>query len=240
MKRALVTGGTRGIGKAIVYDLVKNDYYVYFTYNNHNKGAEEILAELGADKVKPVKCSIENEDDIQNLFNIIFEEGEGIDLLVNNAGAAKDNYFAMMDMKKFDEIININLLGTVHITKKIIKKMVSKHSGVIINIASIGGIMGPEGQTNYAASKAGIIAFTKSLAREMGKYGIRVVSVSPGFVKTEMYAKVPNNIKEKQIEAVPLKRAAEPSEIASIVTFLASEKASYITGTTIVADGGLS
>ncbi|MCX7656090.1 3-oxoacyl-ACP reductase FabG [Treponema sp. J25] len=239
--KAVVTGGSRGIGRAIVEELVQNGYHVTFTYNSREKEAHELVEILGADKVCAVKCAITNEDDINHLYEIVCGNEEGsIDLLVNNAGLTKDNFFALMDIDSFKTVVDTNLLGTVQVTKRFIKKMVSQKSGVIINISSVGGILGPEGQTNYAASKAGLIALTKSLAREMGRYNIRVLAVAPGYVKTDMYAKIPNHIKSKQLEAVALKRPAEPSEIAAVVGFLASPKASYMTGVTVVVDGGLS
>ncbi|MCX7655961.1 MAG: SDR family oxidoreductase [Treponemataceae bacterium] len=237
--RALVTGGSRGIGKAIVEELVKNDYEVFFTYNSHEKEASDLVFSLGESKVKAIKCSVDSDDDLEKVYAIVCGQNNSIDLLVNNAGITKDNYFALMGLDSFELVVNTNLMGAVRVTHRFLKKMISLKSGTIINIASIGGIMGPEGQTNYAASKGGIIAFTKALAREVGKYNIRVVGVAPGYVKTDMYAKIPNQIKIKQLEAVSLKRPAEPSEIASVVCFLASPAASYITGTTVVVDGGL-
>lgn len=239
---AIVSGGNRGIGKAIVYELVRKNYLVYFTFNSHEEEALSIVEELGKDNVKPIKCSINNNDDIENLYDYIFnqEKISKIDLLVNNAGITKDNYFAMLSNESFDTVISTNLLGTAHLTRKIIKRMISQHNGVIINVSSVSGIIGAEGQTNYSASKAGIIAFTKSLAKEVGKYGIRVVAIAPGFIKTDMYAKVPNNIKEQQLKNVPLGRCGTAEEVAKLVSFLGSEDASYITGTTISIDGGLS
>ncbi|WP_304224595.1 3-oxoacyl-ACP reductase FabG [Gracilinema caldarium] len=236
----VVSGGSRGIGKAIVEELVNEGYHVTFTYNSREQEAQDLVLQLGADKVRAVKCSITDLNDIEMLYGCVCENNETIDLIVNNAGITKDNYFALMGIDAFETVIDTNLLGAARVTHRFIKKMIAQKFGTIINISSIGGIMGPEGQTNYAASKAGLIAMTKSLAREMGKYNVRVLGVAPGFVKTDMYAKIPNQMKVKQLEAVALKRPAEPKEIASVVAFLASPKASYITGTTIVVDGGLS
>lgn len=238
--KAVVTGGSRGIGRAIVEELVRNGYQVTFTYNSREQEAAELVSSLGADKVSAVKCAITDANDVNALYEKVCGTDGSVDLLVNNAGVTKDNYFALMGMDAFETVIDTNLVGSARVTQRFIKKMVAQKSGTIINISSIGGIMGPEGQTNYAASKAGLIALTKSLAREMGKYNIRVLAVAPGFVKTDMYAKIPNQMKVKQLEAVALKRPAEPAEIASVVGFLAGPGASYMTGTTVVVDGGLS
>lgn len=239
MLKALVTGGSRGIGRAVVEELVSAGYHVTFTYNSREEEAAAIVASLGKEKVAAAKCSITDQAEVDALYEAVCGSEGCIDLLVNNAGVAMDNYFAMMAMDVFETVVDTNLVGTARVTKRFIRKMIAQKSGTVINVASIGGILGPEGQTNYAASKGGIIAFTKSLAREMGKYNVRVLAVAPGFVKTDMYAKVPNQIKAKQLESIALKRPAEPSEIASVVAFLASPKASYMTGTAIVVDGGL-
>ncbi len=240
MKTALVTGGSRGIGRSIVKKFVADGYFVYFTYNRGVDEAHKLMLDMGEDKALAVQCASGVDEHIDQLYDKIMASHEKLDVLVNNAGITQDNWFALMSMDQFENVLDTNLMGAVKMTKKFIKKMVSQKSGVVVNMSSIGGIMAPEGQTNYATSKAGLIAFTKSLAREMGKHNVRVVSVAPGFVKTDMYAKVPNTIKKAQLEGVALKRPAEPEEIANVVSFLVSDSASYITGTTLVVDGGLS
>jgi 3-oxoacyl-[acyl-carrier protein] reductase len=239
MKTVLVTGGTRGIGRAIVHTFVQNNYFAFFTYYKNEKLALAIEEEYSREKVQGIRCSLTVDDDINSLVTVIKEKKEKPDVIVNNAGITADNYFAMMSMSNFEKVVQTNLMGTVKVTKAMIKDMISKQSGVIINISSISGLSGAEGQTNYAASKAGIIGFSKSLAREVGKYNIRVIVVAPGFIRTDMYAKIPIPMKKKQLERIALQRPGEAYEIAELVVFLASEKASYITGNVITIDGGM-
>ena len=239
MKYALVTGGTRGIGYAILNKLVDNDYFVFSTYNNNSNEAENLTKKY-VGKVFFQHCRIDNVSDVDELYKIVFSKCESLDLIVNNAGITKDGYFAMMGEQKFNDVIQTNLIGTSNVIRRFLKRMISQKYGVIINIASVSGIIGAEGQSNYSASKAGIIALTRSLAREVGKYGIRVLALAPGYVNTDMYAKVPQEIRHKQLCNVPLGRPAEPYEIANVINFLASEDASYMTGCTVIIDGGLS
>jgi 3-oxoacyl-[acyl-carrier protein] reductase len=239
MKTVLVTGGTRGIGRAIVHAFIQNDYFVFFTYYKNEKLALAIEEEYSRGRVHGIRCSLTDDEDIQSLINSVKEKNKKPDVIVNNAGITADNYFAMMSMGNFEKVVQTNLMGTVKVTKAMIKDMISRQSGVIINISSISGLSGAEGQTNYAAAKAGIIGFSKSLAREVGKYNIRVVVVAPGFIRTDMYAKIPIPLKKKQLEGIALQRPGETHEIAELVVFLASEKASYITGNVITVDGGM-
>ncbi|MBN2353013.1 MAG: 3-oxoacyl-ACP reductase FabG [Spirochaetales bacterium] len=240
MLHALITGGSRGIGKAIVEEFHRNGYRVTFTYHSREKEALELAKSLGEGRAKALRCALDDSADIDALFETVFKDEARLDVLVNNAGVAMDNWFALMSDEAFEKVVTTNLIGTARMTKRFIKKMMAQKSGVVVNVSSVSGIAAPEGQSNYAASKAGIIAFTKSLAREMGKHNIRVVGVAPGFVKTDMYAKIPNQLKTRQLEAIALRRPAEPEEIAKVVAFLAGDRASYITGTTVVVDGGLS
>jgi len=236
MKVAVVTGGSRGIGKSIVKKFVSEGYSVVSTYSKSN--VEEISKELG-ENVLYLPCDLSNLQRIDEFVETALSKFERVDVLVNNAGITLDNWFANMSLENFEKVIKVNLVGTVAVTKGFIRKMIAQKSGVVINISSIAGLLGSEGQSNYAASKAAIIAFTKSLAREVGRYGIRVVGVAPGFVMTDMYAKIPSDLKKKQIESIALRRVADPEEIANVVAFLASPAASYITGTTVVVDGGV-
>ncbi|NPV38676.1 3-oxoacyl-[acyl-carrier protein] reductase [Brevinematales bacterium NS] len=239
-KIALVTGGSRGIGRAIVRELTENGYFVCFTYRRGKEEAYRIVQEIGEDKVKAFECNIQNFDEVkEKVEEEVIKPFGACDVLVNNAGITKDNLFPLMEIEDFREVIEVNLIGMANVTNVCIKSMMGKREGVVVNIASVSGILGSFGQTNYAAAKAGIIAFTKALAREVGKYNIRVVGVAPGFVETEMFAKIPFDKKKQMIGNVSLGRAGKPEEIASIVSFLVSSKASYITGTTIIVDGGL-
>jgi 3-oxoacyl-[acyl-carrier protein] reductase len=238
-KIAIVTGGSKGIGKAIVEELINKRYFVYFTYNKSVTEAKEIEERLGKENCKSLFCPVENYDISNQIYQEEFKEKE-ISLLVNNAGVTDDILFAMMEIENFENVVLTNLFGSIYLTRLLIRSMIGNKKGVIVNISSVAGVMGSEGQTNYSASKGAIDAFTRSLAKEVGKYNIRVVGVAPGFTKTSMYSKVPMKYRRKQLEAVALKRVAEPQEIASVVSFLASERASYITGTTIRVDGGMS
>jgi 3-oxoacyl-[acyl-carrier protein] reductase len=237
---ALVTGGTRGIGLAIVKKLCGEGCFVYFTYNKNADIAGRIEDELGRDRVKSFQANADDYIKIEAVIETIKNEKGAIDVLVNNAGQTVDNWFALMAIDEFKSVINSNLIGTAAFCRAAVRQMISQRRGVIINISSISGIMGTEGQSNYAASKAGIMAFTKSLARELGKYAIRVIAVAPGFVETDMFAKIPVVKKKELLKSVPLQRPAKPDEIAEVVSFMVSDKASYITGTTVVVDGGLS
>ena len=238
-KVAIVTGGTRGIGYAIVERLVGDRFFVYFTYNRSEELANKIMEELGGDNTKGIKCPVEDFQKVKQVVSEIKEERGHIDLLVNNAGITKDNWFALMPIEDFKKVVEVNLMGYINFANVVIKTMIAQKSGVIINISSIAGIIGSNGQTNYSAAKGGIIAFTKSLAKEVGKYNIKVVAVAPGFIETEMFAKIPLNLRRKYIQNVALQRPGTPEEVANLVSFLASDKASYITGTVIRIDGGM-
>lgn len=239
MKKAIVTGGTRGIGRAIVEQLINSGYFVYFSYNTNKEIAERIESELDKSRVKSFHWDGHDTTGIDEILASLETSVDKIDLLVNNAGIAKDNLFALSSMGEHQDVFNTNLFGTFVITRHLIRKFMSQKSGVIINISSIAGIIGTMGQTNYSATKAGLIAFTKALSKEMGKYNVRVVSISPGYVETEMYGKIPITQKKEMLKPVPLGRPGRPEEIANVVEFLASEKASYINGTNIIVDGGL-
>lgn len=239
MQIALVTGGTRGIGKAIAAKLFQDGYYVYFTYKKNDAMAREIQTAFGDERMRGVPCDLSRHDQIEALAELIYKEQGRLDALINNAGITKDNWFAMMRFDDFEQVINTNLTGTARVVKTFLRKMIARKSGVIVTMSSIAGLMSPAGQSNYAASKAGLISFTKSLAREVGKYNIRAVCVAPGFIHTEMYGRIPDTIKRKSLENISLQRPGKPEEVADLVSFLVSDKAGYITGATLAIDGGL-
>lgn len=239
MRVALVTGGTRGIGNAIATKLASEGYFIYFTYRNNEKLALEIQDEFGQDRMRGVQCDLAQFDQIASLSELIYREHGQLDVLINNAGISKDNWFALMRFDDFEQVINTNLTGTARVVKTFLRKMIARKSGVIVTISSIAGLLSPAGQSNYAASKAGLMSFTKTLAREVGKYNIRAVCVAPGFINTEMYGRIPISIKKKSLQNVALQRPGKAEEVADLVSFLVSDKAGYITGTTLVIDGGL-
>ncbi len=233
-KVALVTGGTGGIGQAIVKQLVEDDYFVLFTYNSDEISKEYI--ESNFKNTKGYKFSALSDISRYNEFVSQFDQ---IDLLVNNLGITNDKLIAKMDEDDFMKVIDINLNSCFKMSKVVIKKMSKQKSGNIINISSVIGITGNIGQANYAASKAGMIAFSKSLAKEYARKNVRVNTVAPGFIKTNMTDKLDDKIIDNIISNIPLKRMGEGSDVANLVSFLASDQASFITGQTIVVDGGM-
>ncbi len=234
-KIAIITGGGRGIGKAIT-----NRYL--------NEGATVILAELDEQSGKNtsdsigchfVKTDISHEDSVNSLFEYVKTKFSRLDILVNNAGILQDSTLKKMDSNQFDSVINVNLRGTYLCGKAAADIMVTQGSGVILNAASVVAHNGNFGQTNYVASKAGVIGMTKVWARELGKDGIRVNAIAPGFIKTDMTAGMPEKIIRMMGDKVPLKRWGTPEDVANAYTFLASDLASYITGTVLNVDGGV-
>ena len=234
-KIAIITGGGRGIGKAIT-----NRYL--------NEGATVILAELDEQSGKNtsdsigchfVKTDISHEDSVNSLFEYVKTKFSRLDILVNNAGILQDSTLKKMDSDQFDSVINVNLRGTYLCGKAAADIMVTQGSGVILNAASVVAHNGNFGQTNYVASKAGVIGMTKVWARELGKDGIRVNAIAPGFIKTDMTAGMPEKIIRMMGDKVPLKRWGRPKDVANAYTFLASDLASYITGTVLNVDGGV-
>lgn len=236
-KVVLVTGGSRGIGKAIVEAFAAQGATVYFTYNRNDDAAQALRDSTGA---VPVKCSQTDGACIEKTVDSICEENKRIDVLVNNAGITSDQFLMMMPFDQWEKVINTNLHGAYRWVKAVVRTMLSAQKGVIINVASVAGLVGTPGQTNYAASKGGLLAFTRSLAAELGTKGIRVNAVVPGFIDTDMTAVMPRQIKRQNLERILLKRFGTPSEVAEIVLFLSSDKASYVIGQSIVVDGGLS
>jgi len=236
-KVVIVTGGSRGIGRAIVEVFRGQNAKAYFTYHKDDAAAEEVKGSCGA---VPVKCSQTDNKAIEQAVDSILKDNPTIDLLVNNAGITSDQFLMMMTDDQWEKVINTNLNGAYRWAKAVSRPMLSTRSGVIINLASVSGLVGIPGQTNYSASKGGILAFTRSLAAELGVKGVRVNAIVPGFIDTDMTAVIPRQIKRQNMERILLKRFGSPDEVARVALFLASDDASYVAGQAIVVDGGLS
>lgn len=238
---AVVTGSSRGIGRAIALELAKEGATVVVHYGRKEDEAQATLKEiedLGGHGMI-IKADVSQEKEVASMFRTIRKEFGRVDVVVNNAGIIKDGYLTMMSSQKWDDVININLRGCFLCSREAVKAMVSAKHGAIVNIASTSGIAGQEGQLNYSASKGGIITFTKGLAREVARYNIRANAVAPGFIQTDMVKQMEPEILNKFIELIPMKRMGKPEEVGRLVSFLASENASYITGKVFTIDGGL-
>ena len=235
MKKTVVTGGASGIGEAIVRKFVNQGYEVIIIDMDKEKG-EALSTELGSE-VHFYVADISNFQRVEELWKD--EMFQGVDILVNNAGITRDNLFIRMSEQEWDFVIKVNLKGTFNCTKMVVRDMMKKRWGRIINMASVIGIMGNAGQTNYGASKAGIIAFTKSLAKEVGSRNITVNAIAPGFIETPMTASLSEEIKAEYSKLIPLRRMGIPEDVANVVFFLTTDDASYITGQVIQVDGGM-
>ena len=240
-KVAFITGVTRGIGKQIAIEFAKDDYDIAFNYRKENEDLENIKKQIKELNVRclPVKGDVSIFDDTANMVNQIINEFGKIDVLVNNAGITKDALLMRMKKEDFEDVINVNLVGTFNVTKNVIPYMIKQRSGRIINISSVVGVSGNAGQTNYSASKAGIIGFTKSLAKEVASRNILVNAVAPGFIETQMTDVLKQEVKEEIAKNIPLRRMGTPEDVANVVKFLAGEQSSYITGQVINVDGGM-
>lgn len=235
-KVVLVTGGSRGIGKAIVARFAASGARVYFTFHSREEDAAAVARECNA---KAIRCDQCDEQAIGATVDAVCAEAGRIDILVNNAGTTVDQFAMLMPSADWQKVMDTNINGVFRWSKAAMRSMLMARKGAIINVSSISGLVGVAGQTNYSASKGAIIAFSRSLAAELGPKGIRVNTVVPGFVETDMTARVPREIRRKNLDRIPLKRFGSPEEVAGVVLFLASETASYILGQTIVVDGGL-
>ena len=239
-KVALITGGARGIGRAIAMTFAREGADIVVADVNleiAQKTASEIEG-LGR-KALALEMDVTNYDLVEAGVNKILDKMGKVDILVNNAGITKDNLLLRMSLADWDAVINVNLKGTFNCIKAVTRPMIKQRSGRIISIASIIGLMGNPGQANYAASKAGIIALTKTVAKELASRNINANAVAPGFIQTEMTAKLPEEIKKKMQEAIPLGTLGTPEDVANVCLFLASQESSYITGQTITVDGGM-
>ena len=240
-KVAFITGATRGIGRAIALELAKEGYNIALNYRTENEALENLKKEISEIGVEcyPVQGDVSKAEDSERMTKEIIEHFEQIDVLVNNAGITKDNLILRMKEEEFTDVINVNLVGTFNITKNVIKYMTKKRYGKIINLSSVVGISGNAGQSNYAASKAGIIGFTKSIAKELASRNITANAVAPGFIQTDMTNVLKDEVKEAIEGTIPLKRLGTAEDVAKVVKFLASEESSYITGQVINVDGGM-
>lgn len=238
---AVVTGGTRGIGRGITESFLKAGATVVATYANNDEKANAFKEEFSiyGDKLILKKFNVALKNECQGFFKEISDQFEQIHILVNNSGIRKDNLTATMTEEEWDDVIDINLKGTFNMTQEAVLHMMRKRYGRIINISSIGGKLGLPGQANYAASKAGQIAISKAISKEVGKRKITVNNVCPGFIETELISDLDPDLVKEYKASVPLKRFGTTEEVAHAVLFLASEKAGYITGTTIDVSGGL-
>ena len=240
-KVALVTGGTRGIGKQISLTLAKEGYDIALNYRTDNEELKNTISEIEGYcvKVLPVQGDVSNYDDCERFVKEIIDEFGQIDVLVNNAGITKDMLLMRMKKEDFEQVIDVNLVGTFNVTKNVINYMLKARTGKIISISSVVGITGNAGQTNYSASKAGIIGFSKSLAKEVASRNINVNCIAPGFIQTDMTNVLKDEVKEEIAKNIPLKRMGVAQDVANVVKFLASEDSNYITGQVIQVDGGM-
>lgn len=240
-KVALVTGATRGIGKEIAKTFANAGYDIAINYRKANEDLENTKNEIEATGVKclTVQGDVSNFEDCERFVKEIIDEYGKIDVLVNNAGITKDTLLMRMQKEDFEQVIDVNLVGTFNVTKNVINYMLKAKTGRIINISSVVGVSGNAGQTNYAASKAGIIGFTKSLAKEVASRNILVNAVAPGFIETDMTNVLKDEVKENIAKQIPLKRMGNVNDVANVVKFLASDESAYITGQVINVDGGM-
>ena len=240
-KVAIITGGSRGIGKSICETFAQNGCNVAFTYNNSKESAESLAKELNGSgiKAKAYKSDASNFDDATKLVEDVLDDFGKIDILVNNAGIKKDNLLMRMEKSDFDSVINTNLSSVFNLTKASIKTFLKQRNGSIINISSVVGVKGNAGQSNYSASKAGIIGFSKSIALELGSRNIRSNVIAPGFIETDMTNSLSEDVINSWKESIPLKRGGNPSDVGNACVFLASDLSSYITGQVLHVDGGM-
>lgn len=240
-KTAVVTGGSRGLGRAVCLELAKGGANVVFCYAGNEAAAKETTAAceaLGA-KALAVQCDVAKADEVKALMDAAVKEFGRIDILVNNAGITRDGLLMMMKEEDFDAVIAANLKGTFLCMKAVSRIMMKQRYGRIVNLSSVVGLRGNAGQVNYAASKAGVVGMTKSLAKELASRGVTVNAVAPGFIATDMTAAMTDAAKEATLASIPLQRLGAPEDVAHAVAFLASDEAAYITGQVLCVDGGM-
>ena len=240
-KNVIVTGATRGIGREIALTLAQNGANIAMNYRNLNSEVEDLINEIksfGVDALA-IKCDVSITEEVDNFVKEVKSHYNTIDVLVNNAGITKDGLIIRMKEEDFDDVLDVNLKGTFNTTKSVSSIMVRQKYGKIINISSVVGIAGNAGQCNYAASKAGVIGFSKSVARELASRNINVNVLAPGYINTDMTKNLPDKVKEEIIKSIPMKKIGDPKEVANLVLFLSSNLSDYITGQVINVDGGM-
>jgi len=238
-KNVLVTGGTRGIGKDIVHRFAAEGANVAFTYRSSTSEADALVAELGADRAMAIQGDAAAVESADEAIGAVLDAWGTIDVLVNNAGVTRDNLMLRATAEDWDLVLNTNLKSVFNFCKAAYRPMMKQRAGRIVNISSVVGVTGNAGQTNYSASKAGMIGLSKSLAKELGKRGVTVNVVAPGFIATDMTAELPEAARDAMLGAVPLSRPGSGDDVASAVLFLSSDGAAYITGHVLHVDGGL-
>lgn len=240
-KVAIVTGGSRGIGRAIAIELARNGADVAFSYSKSADKAKEVEDEIGKLGVKALamQSDVANFAQSKDMVSNAIKQLGKVDLLVNNAGITRDKILMMMSEEDWRAVIDTNLTGVFNCSKAVVVPMMKQRSGSIVNITSVSGLVGMPGQTNYSSSKAGIVGFTKALAKEVARRGVRVNAVAPGFIETEMVQALQQKYLDEMLKLVPLGRVGKAEEVARVVAFLASDDASYITGQVINIDGGM-
>jgi 3-oxoacyl-[acyl-carrier protein] reductase len=240
-KIAVITGASSGIGSEIAIQFAKEGATVIINYSNSSDGAEKVKKEIEefGGKGIIIKCDVSNYNDVDKMIEKIIEDYKKIDILVNNSGVTRDNLLMRMEEEDFDKVIDINLKGTFNTIKCASRHMIRAKKGKIINMSSVVGITGNAGQANYAASKGGVIALTKSVAKEFATRNINVNAIAPGYIETRMTADLNDKVKEGILTSIPMKRVGKPEDIAKLAVFLASEDSNYITGQVINVDGGM-
>ena len=240
-KNAIITGASRGIGREIALTLAENGANIVINYRNYNNEIEALVKDIEAKGVKivTVKCDVSNFEEVENLISEAKEKLGSIDILVNNAGITKDGLLMRMKQEDFESVLDVNLKGVFNTTKLITPIMMKQRAGKIINISSVVGLVGNAGQCNYAASKAGVIGFSKSIARELAPRGVNINVVAPGYIDTDMTNGLSDKVKESILQTIPMKKMGSTKDVANLVLFLSSGLSDYITGQVINVDGGM-